>query len=702
MTEQQETLHFLDYWRVISSRKEIVLAVSLLVVATGIGITYMMPRVYSASAVIRVQKESPDLQLFTPERMQYDPLFLRTQFQIIQSRPILEVVVKRQDLDKKFAGPYQFEHLPPERRIDRASQILSRRLRVQQFRDTNLIEIQILLDEPKATARFEAAAVANEIAAVFETETASRNRRVKEGALLALYDSWQEQEKRVDERQAEVDRIREQYGITVVSDTAASRMSLDKLTLLHLEELRIRMRHELAEKEARHNLVVGLSADGLRDAAPYLLRDPILSNLVAEKRQAEVHLSELLQDYGEQHPNVVRVKSSIEQLDLKINDALNGLRLGVRAEYDAAQAKLDIIEVELAERKAREMEMEGGGYQEFATAVAALNHARKIRDALEMRYLQEDIELRIPRTTVELIEDAKASEEDEFVSPNFPLNIILSVVVGLALGVGLAYFIEYLDTSVKSIEEIESLLGLTVLGVIPQKVQPLNAPNANPAHAESYRIMRTNIMFSERFKDSKTLCFTSGSMGEGKSLTLFNLANVAAQLGDRVLVVDSDLHRPRQHRMFKVSNKVGLANYLIGECPLESVIMAQQLPGLDFMPSGRLDSGVHGLLDTQRMRALVGELRERYDLILFDAPPIIGVSDASVLAREVDGVMLLIQHRKYPKAISVRARGMLSNMGANIVGVVLNNINISREQSYYYYQNYYYQSEYTTGKHAKG
>jgi len=131
------------------------------------------------------------------------------------------------------------------------------------------------------------------------------------------------------------------------------------------------------------------------------------------------------------------------------------------------------------------------------------------------------------------------------------------------------------------------------------------------------------------------------------------------------------------------------------------VIQEGVFHNLDFLPSGKLDSGVHGLLDTQRMRALVKELSIRYDRVFFDAPPIIGVSDASVLAREVDGVMLLIQHRKYPKAISDRAKGMLDNMGANLMGVVLNNINVSRDQSYYYYHQYYYQSDYTT-KPRKG
>ena len=144
------------------------------------------------------------------------------------------------------------------------------------------------------------------------------------------------------------------------------------------------------------------------------------------------------------------------------------------------------------------------------------------------------------------------------------------------------------------------------------------------------------------------------------------------------------------------SGNSGLANVLIGEATLDEVINKEVFPNLDFLPSGKLDSGVHGLLDTQRVRSLVKDLKGRYDMVFFDAPPIIGVSDASVLAREVDGVMLLIQHRKYPKALSMRAKGMLTNMGANVLGVVLNNINISKDQSYYYYHQNYYQSDYTT------
>ncbi len=700
MNDAQENLHFLDYWRVISSRKEIVIAVSLLVVITGIIITYAMPKVYMASAVIRVQEGTPDVAVFSPEMMRFDPLFLRTQFEIIQSRPIIEQVINRQNLDQKLARAYGYELLPQAQRVDRTLKLISRGMNVQQYRDTNLIEIQVALAEPKEDAPQEAAAAANMIADEFRIQAAARSRKSTETALDALYDAFQEQEKRLEKAETEVERVRKKYKMNMVNPLAGSRSSLDKMTLTMLEELRIRASQDVAEQEALYKLVESLSDAKLIESAQYLVNDQSIPQLVSEKRKAEVDLSQLQETYGAKHPDVVRVMRVISSLDNKISDALSGMKTGVLGKYRGAQAKLEILKAELQERRDKERENEGGSYLEFSRATDARDHVKKIRDALEMRYFQEQIELRIPKTLVELVSPAKAPNVGDFVSPNVLLNILLSVIAGLGAGIALAYFVEYLDTSVKTIDDIERSMGIPVLGVIPQKVRPMNEEGANPAHAESYRILRTNIQFSQKFKDGKTLCFTSGSMGEGKSLTLFNLAYICAQLGDKVIIIDSDLHRPRQHRMFGVSNKIGLANVLIGEVESLDVIHEEVFHNLDFLPSGKLDSGVHGLLDTQRMRELVKELSLKYDRVFFDAPPIIGVSDASVLAREVDGVMLLIQHRKYPKAISDRAKGMLDNMGANLLGVVLNNINVSRDQSYCYNQ-YYYQSDYTT-KARKG
>jgi capsular exopolysaccharide synthesis family protein len=199
-----------------------------------------------------------------------------------------------------------------------------------------------------------------------------------------------------------------------------------------------------------------------------------------------------------------------------------------------------------------------------------------------------------------------------------------------------------------------------------------------------------NVQFSKKLGNGNTLCVTSGGAGEGKSLTLFNLAYVSAQLGDRVLLVDSDMRRPTQHKMFKAPNRLGLADLLVGKASVDEVIKTSSVPNLDFLPSGKLPSSAHGVLSAARLRALIDELKTRYDYVFFDAPPIMGVSDAAIISSEVDGVLLVVQHRSYPRAVSLRAKNMVDNVGGNLIGVVLNNINVTRDYYYYYYHSYYY------------
>ncbi len=694
MAETHESLHFLDYWRVISSRKEVVIAVSLLVVATGVIFTYSMPKVYQSSVVIQVKEETPDVPIFQQEMMRYDPLFLRTQFEIIQSGPVIEEVVRRLDLAERLGRAIpSIAAMNHEDAFEATVKIVARSMRVQQFRDTNLIEIQMFLSEPKETVTQVASEVANMIAEVYRDQSMSRTRNVTERALKALYQSLDEQKTRVVEMEDTVNEIREKYKINIISPFMTSEIigTLGKETMRLLEAARIRTRLELEGKKARYEKCIKLSSEELLAAFPWLAHDAALSALVASKIEAEIKKNELLKgDYGPRHPEVEKTQTIIDELQEKIDEALQGLRTGMQHDYEAEQARSAALEQMVAEAQEKEITSEGEGYRQFEKAVAEMEHAKRIRDSLEIRYFQEKIELRIPRTAVEIIEPAKVPDGDEPVSPNFLLNVVLSIIVGLGSGIGLAYFIEYLDTSVKTIEDIERYLDLTVLGVIPQKVKPLLEEDADPAHAEAYRVLRTNIKSSQKFGEGNTVCITSGSVGEGKSLTLFNLAYTCATLGEKVLIVDSDLHRPRQHRILGTSNKHGLANVLIGEEVAKDNILETKIPNLWFLPSGKLSSGVHGLLDTERMKALIVDLKQQYDVVFFDAPPIIGVSDASLLVRQMDGVLLVIQHRKYPRALSSRAKAMVENMGANLLGVVLNNINISRDYSSYYYQQHYY------------
>jgi capsular exopolysaccharide synthesis family protein len=181
----------------------------------------------------------------------------------------------------------------------------------------------------------------------------------------------------------------------------------------------------------------------------------------------------------------------------------------------------------------------------------------------------------------------------------------------------------------------------------------------------------------------------SAGAGEGKSTTVFNLAAIFAHSGQRVIIVDSDLRRPALHKMLRVTNNIGLTNYLLKQNTLEEVIQTTSVPTLDFMASGKLPSSSLGILSSSQMKDLISNLKRRYDFVFFDSPPIMGVSDASILASEVDMTIQVIQYRRYPQPMNVRAKQLVEKVGGNLIGIVLNNINVSQDESYYYYSGYY-------------
>jgi len=263
--------------------------------------------------------------------------------------------------------------------------------------------------------------------------------------------------------------------------------------------------------------------------------------------------------------------------------------------------------------------------------------------------------------------------------------------VGLLVGIGLAFFIEYLDTSVKTIDDVERALQSPVLGVIPQNVGSLIQEGPDSTHAEAYRVLRTNLLFSRKDDKLNTVAVVSAGAGEGKSTTVFNLAAVFAQGGQRVLMVDSDLRRPTLHKMLRVTNNIGLTNYLLKQNTVEEVIQTTSLPSLDFMASGKLPSSSLGILSSAQMKELIGQLKQHYDFVFFASPPVMGVSDASILASEVDMTLQVIQYRRYPQPMNIRAKQLIEKVGGNLVGIVLNNINMSQDENYYYYSGYYHE-----------
>ena len=680
--QSSDKLHILDYWRIIRVRFVTILLVFLLTAVTTTVVTLFLPKTYMSLSRISIEKDTSDIAPLLGMQSgptAFDPYFIQTEFEKIQSQKVLDKVVAKCNLTedwKRLNGGNLLSTIE-------ARKILKKAIDIRQFRNTSIIELRAYDRIPR-----KAQEIAQALAMVYQNHRKdAQTARVKEG-IKALEGRKEETDKQILVMQANVDKLRTDLNI---SDAAGE----DSYSIIEPEIVR-RYESELIDVKGIHTTMStlldglkALSAEELRASILTAHPDPQLDVLIRELHTGQQTLANLSIDLGEEHPRIKGLKKVVATLEEQIDNRIQGILAGLGLRVNSSQAQVEQLKRDVNAAKQRESAMRKTGRQYF-DAKRELSNTTRIRDTILFRIMQEEVDLALPKeSTVEITDDA--DRPLKAIRPNVPLNITLGVVVGLILGVGLAFFIEYLDTSVKTIDDVERALGAAVLGVIPQNVGSLLDEGDESPHAEAYRVLRTNILFAGRKDESQTtFSVVSGGAGEGKTTTMFNLAVVFAQMGDRILIVDSDLRRPSMHRYLKVSNNIGLTNYLLGQATIDEVIQTTEIPSLHFIPSGKLPSSSMGILSSAKMKEFVAEMKSRYDYVFLDAPPIMGVSDATVLASMVDMCVLVVQYRKYPQMMTQRAKEMVTKVGGELVGVVLNNINISQDSYYYYYSGYYY------------
>ena len=679
-TEQSsDKLHILDYWRIIRVRFVVILLVFLITAVTTTVVTFLLPPTYMSLSRISVEKDTSDIAPLLGMQSgptQFDPYFIQTEFEKIQSQKVLDKVVTKCNLTESLV-------LGKSLSESEARKVLEKTIDVRQYRNTSIIELRAYDRKPK-----KAQEIAQALASEYQNHRSSLQKERVQKGILALNTRMETMNQEISVMQSNVDKFRTDLGI---SDAAGE----ESYSIIEPEIVR-RYEYELITAKGVHTTQSSL-LDGLKEQSAEELRASILTahpdaqldSLIREFHTGQQTLANQSIDLGDQHPRIKGLKKVVATLEGQIDKRIQGILAGLALRVKSSKAQVEQLQRDVEDAKKRESDMREKG-REYFNAKRELANTTRIRDTILLRVMQEEVDLELPKeSTVEIIDDADLP--DRAVRPNIPLNISLGVVVGLILGVGLAFFIEYLDTSVKTIDDVERALGAAVLGVIPQNVGSLLEEGDESPHAEAYRVLRTNILFAGRKSDKQTtFSVVSGGAGEGKTTTMFNLAVVFAQQGDRILIVDSDLRRPSMHRYLKVSNNIGLTNYLLGQVAIDEVIQTTELPSLHFIPSGKLPSSSMGILSSAKMKEFVAEMKSRYDYVFLDAPPIMGVSDASVLASMVDMCVLVVQYRKYPQLMTQRAKGMVTKVGGELVGVVLNNINISQDSYYYYYSGYYY------------
>jgi capsular exopolysaccharide synthesis family protein len=578
--------------------------------------------------------------------------------------------------------------------LDIAFKRLKSELGVRRYRDTSLIEITVYDHDGGRAAE-----IANTTADVFEQDRLELKKQQTQKGIDKLRDDVTQQTERVRIAQEEVERLRRVLEVPVVG----KEVKLSDLTLEQMQGKLTEARGDVRALEAKVNEVKKLTPQQLRGALSTLTADSTIQGLLKDLTDTETRLETIKQELGPEHPTVLALIAQHDKLQDQLDQSLEGMKSGFDVEYKVAKARADELQQDVDAAKAASYVLESEKYLPFRNAQRAEELETRLEDALKARIQQAIVEMDLPRSPVEVLDRAEPPLPQMYVSPKMWVNVPMGAAAGLLLGVALAFFIEFLDTSIKRIEDVEKYLGLPILGVIGPQAGLLSRGDMSMAHLEAYRMLRTNIEFAKPEGKATSLCIVSAGAGEGKSFTIANLAFVYAQHGARVLVVDSDLRRPRVHEHLGVSNTIGLADYLAGKKQVQEIIQPTSNPRLSIIAAcgGSSAREVLPLLTSRRMAELIEQVGRQFDVVLYDTPPILGVSDAAIVAREVGMSVLVVQHRRYPRNMARRAVQVVQNAGGKLLGCVVNNVQLGHDETYYYYHDQLEHYQHTIARDQK-
>lgn len=682
-------LHAQDYMQVFRSRWKVILLVFLLVFVSSAVVTKMMTPKYRSGMSFEIKQPRDLINVAVGGEgnpiaaMADTAAYMQTQFEILVSQQNLIAVANKLDL-------------PNEWQVDEttAAGMLMGMVYVNPRKNTNLVDISVTSNDPRVSQQVCQAVV----------DCYKELREEKENAVIneAINKRYEVLRSRQDELESKADAVRQYIragkyiqgmwsngGGGVPVSTGAEEQTLQQLnnSKLSLETEIAQMTVHIGKlqdlKDAE--LLSYVTRTGLLTAESYCsakVRE--LNNRYTEEENSRTQM--LLSGYGQRHPNVLRLDEQHKTTQAQLYEELVGMRDAMVDQLDVKKSELQDIEQRYlqARDRLRDKTLED---QKVKNALQEYTAEKNRYDKLENDYIADKMRLMAPRTSIEVYSRPQLPGAPS--SPNYRLNLIIGAVVGLMAGVVVAFMSNYFDTSVKTLEDAERSLGLPVLGVIPQDAGLLILQGGDSPDAEAYRILRTNIELKRDLFKATTFTVVSANAGEGKTTTLCNLAYVFAQAGYSTLMIDADLRRPRLARYSELKSDVGLSNYLSGNVELKDVVFQTGCDNLYMLPSGPVPVDPSGLIGSHRMQTLLSEVSRRFDIVLIDSPPVLGVSDASLLVSKADATLLVLQPRKMPVKALLRAKSLVQNAGGQLMGLVMNNVDISGDTQYQYYTTYY-------------
>jgi succinoglycan biosynthesis transport protein ExoP len=672
-----------DFVGLLRLRKGLVFLILALVVLTTLGVTALLPKWYRSTAKISVQKPESEVKLFQAQsNSYYDPYFIQDQFKIIQSEKIIYPVIDALGLNA-ILGKQLNNGVPLPSGIT-YKYMLDKMVRPDAPRASSIIEINVEARDNRL-----AADIANTIARVYAEDRVALATSDQREGLVQLRKELDKQEQAVTAQRDHVEKLRKELDIAGV-DLSQRYTDMDIETLRQMQNSLIALRVDSIGRKTRWERFRNIpTADRRNLVNSELIQDTNIQNLLQAYLISDQTVTRLMARLGSAHPDLIGAIENSAKIQQQLDNQLRGYESSLEMAYKEAEARVTELERQLAQAKVDQILSARERMRPFEEATTKLDDEQRLLTTLKLTLRQREIDFQVPKKTIEILNTAEPASYAS--KPNWALNTLFAFVFGSILGVGAAVLLEYFDTSFRNVADVEGKLNLPVLGVIPHMPEAGDSHDPSSPEGEPYRVLQTNLNLALPAKQSSVLVVLSSGPGEGKSTTLRQLALCMAAAGEKVLLIDSDVRRPTQHKLAGLPREPGLTDVVLNKAAWIDAVKRDKSGLIDFIPAGASTNNVTlGLLYVNKLRELVGEFRQRYDKVLFDSPPIIGVSDASVLGSIADGIVLLIQHRRNPESMVQRAKQIIdAQVKVPIIGVVLNQVPSGTGEDYGYYTNNY-------------
>jgi capsular exopolysaccharide synthesis family protein len=650
----REDKPFTAHLRVLLRYRFMVAAVFASVVALAVLKSHLTQPLYKAEAQLLIERENPSILTFKAvsdvnERGWADDYY-QTQYKLLQSRSLARKVVQEMNLLRE--PEFGAEGAAGDRALDNAVDIFLDKLSVQWIRSSRLVTVGFESRSPELAAR-----AANALARAYIAQTLEARAETATEASRWLARQVEDQRAKVAAAEVALQAVREKQGIVNIDER---RLLVDQ-RIKELGSTLTSLKSQRVQKEALYRQMKGARDP---EELPEALRSKLIESLRIDLARLERDLAERRQRYLEHHPEVVRLRSQIEEMRRTIAGESARIVRAAEIDYESVAAQEGGVSGALEAAKAEAVDLQRRAVQ-YDSLKRELEAGKEVLNSLMARHKQADVAQALESSNLRVADPATVPPAP--IRPRPGRDLLIGIVLGGMLSVGLALLRDRLDDTLKTPDDVRLGLPAALLAVIPRRAD--GAARAEGAPGEGYRLLRASLGHAWRDAGGRAVLVTSTAPGEGKTLTAVHLARALAAAGERALLVDADLRRPQAHEAVGARPSPGLVELLAGDAKLEDAV--QPLPGgPDFLASG--GAAAADLLTADRIAPVLEAARRAYRWVVLDTSPVGAVADALVMAPAADGVVVVAGAETVPRAAVRRTLERLAGSGARVLGVVLN------------------------------